>query len=151
VDVDRTAPAVGEGEIDIDAPPETVWAVIADLSAWPTWNPDVRSMALEGAVEPGSTFRWKSGSTSLVSTLHVVDAPHEIAWTGVTMGIHAIHVFRFELLDGGTRAWSAESFRGLIPSVLRSYSHKVLQRGIDSMLRSLKFEAERRAAAAAGD
>jgi hypothetical protein len=35
--------------------------------------------------------------------------------------------------------------------VLRSYSHKVLQRGIDSMLRSLKFEAERRAAAAAGD
>ena len=61
------------------------------------------------------------------------------------MGIHAVHVFEFEPMDGGTRARSAESFSGLIPTVFKGYSRKVLQRGIDSMLASLKAEAERRA------
>jgi len=59
------------------------------------------------------------------------------------MGIHAVHVFRFEPSDGGTRARSCESFRGLIPSVLKRYSRGVLERGIESFLRSLKTEAER--------
>ena len=145
MDIDRNAPATAEGEIEIAAPPETVWEVIADLPGWPTWNPDVRSMSLDGPFEPGSAFRWKSGSTSLVSTLQVIDPPNEIAWTGVTMGIHAVHVFRFERSDGRTIARSAESFRGVIPSIFRKYSRSVLQRGIASILRSLKTEAERRA------
>ncbi|HEX9122274.1 MAG TPA: SRPBCC family protein [Actinomycetota bacterium] len=147
MDIDRGAPATAEGEIQIAAPPETVWAVMADLSGWPTWNSDVKSMAFEDRLEPGSTFRWKSGSASLVSTLQVVEAPREIGWTGVTMGIHAVHTFRFEPRDGGTLARSAESFRGLIPSVLKKYSQHILQRGIDGILGSLKIEAERRAAA----
>lgn len=147
MDIDRDAPATAEGEIRIAAPPETVWEVIADLPGWPSWNPDVRSMSLDGPLEPGSTFRWRSGSASLVSTMQVIDPPIELAWTGVTMGIHAVHVFRFEPADGGTLARSGESFRGLIPSVFRKYSRSVLQRGIAGILRSLKVEAERRATA----
>ena len=111
MDIDRTAPAIAEGEVRIAAPPATVWDVIADVSAWPTWNGDVKSVALEGPIAPGCVFRWKTGSASLTSTL----------------------------------ARSAESFRGLIPSVLKGYSRKILKRGIDGILRSLKAEAERRA------
>jgi uncharacterized membrane protein len=150
VDIDRSAPATADGEIEIAAPAETVWEVIADLPGWPAWNSDVRSMTLQGPFEPGSTFRWRSGSASLVSTLRAIDPPNQIAWTGVTMGIHAVHVFRFERSDGGTIARSAESFRGVIPTVFRKYSRGVLQRGIDGILRSLKAEAERRASASAG-
>lgn len=146
MDIDRDAPATAEGEIQIAAPPETVWAVLTELRAWPTWNSDVQSMAFDGPLAPGSTFRWKAGSTSLTSTLRVVEAPREVGWTGTTMGIQAIHVFYLEPSDGGTRARSAESFRGLIPSVLKKYSRRVLQRGIESILASLKLEAERRAA-----
>ncbi len=150
MDIDRDAPATVEGEIQIDAPPEIVWAILADLAAWPTWNADVKSMTVQGPIEPGTTFRWKSGSASLVSTLQAVDEPRELGWTGVTMGIHAVHVFRFDPSDDGTLASSAESFRGFIPSVLKGYSRKVLQRGIDGILRSLKTEAERRASARSG-
>lgn len=147
MDIDRDAPATAEGEIQIAAPPETVWAVISDLSSWPEWNPDVTSMTMEGLLAPGSSFRWRAGSARLVSTLQAVEPPREIGWTGRTMGIHAVHVVRFEPRDGGTRASSAESFRGLVPSVLRKYSRTVLQRGIDRILTSLKAEAERRVAA----
>ncbi len=150
MEIDRNAPATAEGEIEIAASPETVWDVIADLPSWPTWNRNVRSISLDGPFEPGSTFRWRSGSTSLVSTLQVIDPPREIAWTGVTMRIHAVHVFRFEASDAGTIARSAESFRGVIPTVFRKYSRNLLKRGIDDILRSLKIEAERRSGVLSG-
>jgi uncharacterized protein YndB with AHSA1/START domain len=150
VDIDRDAPATAEGEIQIAASPETVWGVLTDLRAWPRWNSDVKTMSFDGPLAPGSMFRWKAGSASLVSTLQVVEAPREIGWTGKTMGIHAVHIFRLEPMDGGTLTRSAESFRGFLPSVLRSYSRKILQRGIDHILASLKDEAERGAAPMSG-
>jgi len=147
MDIDRQAPATAAGEVLIAAPRETVWEVLSDLQNWPTWNADVASMAVQGEIEPGTEFRWKSGSASLVSLLEVVDPPREIGWTGKSMGIHAVHVFHLESRDGQTTVRSEESFRGLIASLLRGYSRKVLQRGIDSILGAMKAEAERRAAA----
>jgi Protein of unknown function (DUF2568) len=54
----------------------------------------------------------------------VVDRPHEIAWTGTTMGIKAVHVFRFQASDGGTLAHSEESWEGLLARLLKGYSRK---------------------------
>ena len=144
MEIDAQAPAVARGEVRIAAPIDTVWSVIADLEGWPSWNPDVRSMSVEGSVEPGTVFRWRSGAAKLVSTLREVDRPHEIGWTGTTMGIHAVHVFRLTPFDEGTLVRSDESFRGLIPSVLKGYSRKLLQRGIETILARLKAEAEAR-------
>lgn len=144
MDIDGTAPATAEGELRIDASPEVVWSVISDLPNWPSWNQAIKSVDLHGPLEPGTTFVWKS-TTTLRSTLQEVDPPREIAWTGVTMGIHAVHLFRFRADDGGTLARSEESWRGLIPSVLKGYSRKKLQAGIDGILASLIVEAERHA------
>jgi hypothetical protein len=109
MEINRNAPATAEGEIRINAEPHTVFSVIAGVNEWPSWNPDVRSAMLEGALEPGSVFRWRSGPSSLTSTLEVVDPPREIAWTGTTMRIKAVHVFRFEAMGGGTLARSEMS------------------------------------------
>jgi polyketide cyclase/dehydrase/lipid transport protein len=125
-----------------------VFPVISALDQWPSWNPDVKSVSVEGPVQPGTVFRWKAGPSSLTSTLQVVDAPREIAWTGTTMGIKAVHVFRFQASDGGTLARSKESWEGLLPSMLKGYSRQTLDKGIRSVLAYLKAEAERRAATA---
>jgi uncharacterized protein YndB with AHSA1/START domain len=148
MDINRAAPAIASGEVFIDADPKTVFSVISAIGAWPSWNPDVKSAELDGPVEPGTVFRWKAGASSLTSTLQVVDPPHEIAWTGRTMGIKAIHVFHFEAREDGTVARSEESWEGLIASVLKSWSRKTLQKGIDDVLSHLKAESERRAAPA---
>ena len=148
MEINRNAPATAEGEIQIDADPHTVFSVIAAINEWPSWNPDVRSATLEGALEPGTVFRWKSAPSSLTSTLHVVDPPREIAWTGTTMGIKAVHVFRFQVMGGGTLARSEESWQGLIASVLKGYSRRTLDKGIRNVLDHLKTEAERRASKA---
>jgi carbon monoxide dehydrogenase subunit G len=55
------APATAEGELRIDADPSTVFSVIAAIDQWPSWNPDVKSVTVEGPVQPGMAFRWKAG------------------------------------------------------------------------------------------
>jgi hypothetical protein len=83
-------------------------------------KPDVKSVRVEGPIQPGMVFRWKAGPSSLTSTLQVVNPPSEIAWTGTTMGIKAVHVFRFQASDGGTLARSEESGRGCWPACSRA-------------------------------
>jgi uncharacterized protein YndB with AHSA1/START domain len=147
MDINRDAPATAEGELQIDADPQTVFTVISAINQWPSWNPDVKLVSLHGPLQPGTVFRWKSGPSSLTSTLQVVDPPRELTWTGTTMGIKAVHVFRFQANDGGTLARSEESWGGLLASLLKGYSRKTLDKGIRSVLSHLKVEAERRAAA----
>jgi hypothetical protein len=147
VEINRSAPATASGELDIAASAEVVWDVISDIGAWPSWNPDVKNARLEGPLAVGSVFQWRAGGASLTSTLRVVDPPRELSWSGRKMGIRAIHVFRFEPNDGGTFARSEESWEGLVPTFLRGYSRRTLDRGIRGVLRLLKEEAERRAGA----
>ncbi len=135
---------MGAGEIQIAAPPATVWAVLSDIDGWPRWNAEVRSAHLEGPVAVGSTFRWKSGPASLTSTLRAVEPPAEIGWTGTTMTIKAVHVFHLEPRDGGTFVRSEESWEGFIASLLKGYSRKNIGSAITSMLTALKKEAESR-------
>jgi len=144
MDINRDAPATAEGEVRIAADTAIVWAVISDLEGWPTWNEDIKTVQLKGTLGAGSVFEWKSGAASLTSTLGVVDPPNEIGWTGKTMGIRAVHIFRFESRDGETLARSEESWEGLIASLLKGYSRRTLERGIQSFLGALKQEAERR-------
>jgi hypothetical protein len=148
MEINRSAPATAAGETQIDADPETVFSVISAIDEWPSWDRDVRSVKLEGPLQRGTVFRWKSGPTSLVSTLQVVDPPNELSWTGKAMSVKAIHVFSFEPKDGGTLARSEESWEGLVASLLRGYSRRTLDKGITDVLAQLKAEAERRAAAA---
>jgi hypothetical protein len=145
MEIDRSAPAIAEAELPIGASPEVVWDVISDLERWPVWGPDIESVTVEGPITPGTTFRWRSRRMTLTSTLRVVDPPRELGWTGTTMGIRAVHVFRFEPRDGGTLARSEESWAGFLPKLLKGYSRRTIGSGIRSWLARLKAEAERRA------
>jgi len=43
-----------QAELDIDAPPAAVWALISDLRLMPKWSPQCRVMKALGPVEPGT-------------------------------------------------------------------------------------------------
>lgn len=43
-----------KAEIDIDAPPATVWALISDFRRMPQWSPQCRLMKPLGAIRPGT-------------------------------------------------------------------------------------------------
>jgi len=146
MEINMGAPAVARGEIEVAASPEIVWSVLTEIINWPSWNPDVKAASVEGPIAAGTQFRWKAGPGTITSTLHSVESPHRIEWTGTTFGIKAIHVHRLEQHDGKTIVSSAESWDGLPVRLFRRSMAKSLQKAIDSGLSNLKIEAERQAA-----
>jgi uncharacterized protein YndB with AHSA1/START domain len=145
MDIKTDAPVVARAEAQVAADPQTVWSVLTDLEGWPRWNEKVRSLALSGPLAVGSTFRWKSGPGTIKSMLGEVDALHKIAWSGQTMGIKAIDVFRLEARDGGTYVTEEESWDGFTVRLLRGRMQRTLQDSLDEGLRSLRYEAEQKA------
>jgi uncharacterized protein YndB with AHSA1/START domain len=139
-------PVRSKREVEIAAAPEVVWDVLTGFEHWPDWNPEVKSMSLEGPVAPGSEFRWKAGPGMIVSTLEQVDRPRYIRWRGRTLSIKALHEWRFEPSNGGTRVETEESFSGLLARLFRGSLQKTLDRSTESGLEHLKRESERRAA-----
>jgi uncharacterized protein YndB with AHSA1/START domain len=140
------APVRSKRDVEIAAPPEVVWDVLTGFEQWPDWNPEVKSMSLDGPVAPGSEFRWKAGPGTIVSTLEQVDRPSYIRWRGRTLSIKALHEWRFEPSNGGTRVETEESFSGLLARLFRGSLQKTLDRSTESGLEHLKRESERRAA-----
>jgi uncharacterized protein YndB with AHSA1/START domain len=144
VKVNENAPAVGSAEVEVAAGPERVWQVLTAIEDWPSWNPDVTSASLEGELAEGSRFRWKAGRATITSTLQRVEGPRLIAWTGKTLGLKAIHVYRLEAHGPGTFVSSAESWEGPVARVFRKRMQKTLERAMEDGLLHLKAEAERR-------
>jgi hypothetical protein len=145
--INERAPVAATGEIVIAATPELVWDVMANIASWPSWNPDVKSVSSGGLVAEGTQFRWKSGPGTITSTLRRVERPRQLAWTGSTLGINAIHVWRLEAEGSSTLVRTEESWEGILPRLFRSQMQKVLHSAIEAGLRHLKAEAERRAQA----
>jgi hypothetical protein len=144
--INRAAPVVASGETEIVADREVVWDVLTGIGQWPTWNPEVKSVSMHGAVSEGSVFRWKAGPGTIMSTLEDIEAPTRIAWSGTTFGIEAKHVYALEARDGVTRVRTEESYDGLVARLFRGRLQKTLESSLASGLRHLKAEAERRTA-----
>ena len=144
VEINEQAPVVGTGETEISAPPEVVWDVLTEIDRWPSWNPDVKSTSMDGGLVEGSEFRWKAGPGTITSVLQHVDPPRSIAWTGKTLGIRAIHVYRLEPRGERTLVSTEESYEGLPARLFRGPVQKTLDTALVDGLRYLKDEAERR-------
>jgi uncharacterized membrane protein len=58
--------------VDIDAPPEQVWALLCDTSKWPLWIEQLEKVGGIAEVQRGTTFEWRDGDdhgTGVVTTL----------------------------------------------------------------------------------
>src|SRR5262245_35605504 len=144
--IDEQAPVAGSSEIEIAASPELVWSVLTDFERWPSWNPDVRSMSMEGPVAQGSMFRWKAGPGTITSTIERVEPPRMIAWRGRTLGIRAIHFCWLDPRAGTTFVRTEESYEGFVVRLFRRSIQKALGRALENGLHSMKAEVERQAA-----
>jgi hypothetical protein len=106
--------------IDIAAAPERVWAVLADLHAYPEWNPFIRSASGQLAVGARLTLRMvPTGGRAMTFRPTVLAARPGglLRWIGrlVVPGIFdGTHQFALEDLGGHTRLTQSETFRGLL-------------------------------------
>ena len=144
--INHAAPIVARSETEIVAAREVVWRVLTGIEQWPAWNPEVKSVAMKGGLRQGAQFRWRAGPGTITSTLQHVDAPSRIAWSGTSFGIEAMHVYALEPHDAVTLVRTEESYDGLVARIFRGRLQKALERSLETGLRHLKAEAERRTA-----
>lgn len=142
--INESAPVIASHEIEVEAKPEAIWAILVAVDRWPDWNPDVRATFIKGDLAVGTEFRWKAGPGTIRSTVMEMVEPHRLLWTGTTLGIKAVHLWQIERRGEKTLVRSEESWEGLLPGILRGNMKKMLSRSIQQGLIYLKKEAERR-------
>lgn len=140
--IDPNSPATHEASIQISATPLRVWEIMSDIENWPRWNDDIQTAKLNGKLAKGTTFTWKAGPGTIISTLEVVDKPQHLGWSGKLFGIKAVHLWRIEPKGKITIVTTEESWDGLLPKLFKGYSKKTLKKAIDNGLSQLKIAAE---------
>lgn len=143
IKANENAPVIARGEIEINANPDTIWDVLVDIKNWPQWNPEIKSASLEGEVAEGSKFRWKARSISITSIFQEVNKPRLLSWTGKTMGIKAVHIWKLEPINDATIIQTEESWEGPFTRLMKGNAQDMLQKSIDSGLQYLKQEIEK--------
>jgi hypothetical protein len=142
-------------EIEIDADPATVWAVLSDLEAYPDWNPFIDP--IEGEMAVGTRLRVRihppgSRGMTLKPRVTVSEPERTFGWLG-SLGIPHVfdgaHRFELEPLDGGrrTRFVQSEHFRGALVPLVRRWILPSTLKGFEAMNAALAARAEARAGA----
>jgi hypothetical protein len=137
-------------EIDIAASADTVWRVLAEYSAYPVWNPFVRSIS--GEQTPGArlnvTVQPEGGKAmSFKPQLLVFEPKKELRWKAQVLvpGIFdGEHYFQLtEPSPGRVHFVQGEVFSGLLaPLVFRGSVRAGTERGFAAMNQALKARAE---------
>ena len=108
-------------ETSINAPPEAVWRVLADVAGWAKWDPGTD--AAEGVVEKGGELIFRSSQSpgqSLKVRLTAVDEPWLLEWTGgVAKAFTTLRTHRVTPDgDQGSKVEVSEEFSGaLLPMI----------------------------------
>ncbi len=135
-------------EIEIDAPPERVWAVVTDFAAYPEWNPFIRRVSgelregarLEVRIEPPG-----ARATTFKPTVRAVEANRELRWLGRLLLpgiIDGEHSLRIEPLEGGrSRFVQSERLTGVLVRLVKGTLAKT-EVGFEQMNTALKTQVE---------
>lgn len=142
MDIDTNAPVFARKEILIHAPVEKVWQIQTDIENWSKWQPDITSTKLDGDLKAGTTFRWKAKGLNIASRLHTVEPNYRIGWTGVALGMYAIHNWTFEACGDDTLAVTEESLSGWLTRLMKFFDPHFLEKSLDATLQKLKNEIE---------
>lgn len=140
------APARTDQTVRIQATPERVWQVLSAIDQWPAWQPDILTAHLNGPLQAGTSFDWKSGGLTIHSTLHTVAPDRALGWSGTAFGAFAVHNWTFTAGTDGTVVRVEEGMEGWLVSLLRPLFQKRLDASIAKWLALLQQQAEGTAA-----
>jgi hypothetical protein len=135
-------------EIEIDASPERVWAVVTEFAAYPEWNPFIRRISgelregarLEVRIEPPG-----ARATTFKPTVRAVERNRELRWLGrlLVPGIFdGEHSLLIEPREGGTsRFVQSERYSGFLVGFFKGTLAKT-EGGFEQMNAALKARVE---------
>ena len=132
--------------VEIDAPPEKVWALVNDLEEWPQWIPSIKRIEKlsEGALGEGSQVRVTAKSIITVKLLMTITefVPGQRAvMQGKVMGTKMTRYYTFEPVNQRTRLTAGGEVSGLLAFLVRRGGQALSEEIVQAAKR--KIEGER--------
>jgi len=119
--------------VEIMAPPERVWAVLADLERWPEWTQSVTSIELlqQGPLAVGTRARVSQPKLKpAVWEVTEVNANRSFTWVTRNPGLLVTGLHQLEPIEKGTLATLSVRFTGLLGPIAgwatRRLNHRYL-------------------------
>lgn len=140
--INQHAPVTCSKNITINASADKVWSVLTAIDNWASWQTDISYARLNSALQPNTTFDWKTGGAKIHSTLHAVNTNTEFGWTGKTFGMYAIHNWTLKARGGATEVQVDESMEGFLASLFKRSFNNNLEKGMEKWLQLLKHKCE---------
>ena len=124
----------GEVHLHVDAPPERVWGLLADLDRMGEWSPECYSVSwLDGGASPphvGARFkgrnRWGPVRWSMTCEVKTAEPGREISWSTVQRGRELVR-WRYVFEPAGTGTDVTESFEVMwLPPMARLFEDVIM-------------------------
>ena len=135
-----------ETTIEIDAPPETVWAVMTDVARWPEWTTSVeRAERLDdGPLGVGSRARLKQPKfPPVVWEVTELEPGRSFSWTAKNVGVTSVGEHRIAPHPNhGVTVTLSLRQEGPLAPVLTALTSKLTRRYVEAEAHGLKRRSE---------
>jgi hypothetical protein len=130
--------------LETSASPDRVWRLWSDVGTWPSWNPDVSAVHIDGPFAAGSigTMTTRSGGTHAIK-LASVQAGRSFQLETSPAPLSTF-VFQCDIQPtaGGSTIGQSVSMRGPLGGVFSAMMGGRMAEGFDPILAGLKSRAE---------
>ncbi len=131
--------------IEIDAPPEKVWALVNELEEWPQWIPSIKKIEKlsEGALGIGSQIRVTAKSIITVKLLMTITefVPGQRAvMLGKVLGTEMTRYYTFEPVNQRTRLTAGGEVSGLLAFLVRRGGQALSEEIVQAAKRKIEGE-----------
>jgi hypothetical protein len=133
-----------EASTQINASSATVFSLYANVNAWPTWDPDVKSASLEGAFVSGArgVIVPHGGPKSEIVFTEVVQSKKFAAQCKLPLCIMRFEHELDEVKGSGTKATHRVIFQGLLAPIFGRLIGSGMRKTLPNALAGLKKAAE---------
>ncbi|QCB43299.1 SRPBCC domain-containing protein [Sphingomonas sp. PAMC26645] len=105
-------------ELEVAASPETIWSLLVDTEAWPSFYPSIRHVELLNGHETlclGTEFETSFAGQDVAASVQEFEPFKRIAWGGhskTSLESVAYHAWIITPTGGGCHLWTEETMRG---------------------------------------
>ena len=105
-------------ELEVAASPETIWSLLVDPKAWPSFYPGVEHVQLldgHGSLRLGTRFETNLAGQDVSASVPELEPRTRIAWSGypkVSEESRAYHAWIITPTPNGCHLWTEETMRG---------------------------------------
>lgn len=140
-------------ELEVEAPPETIWTLLTDPRAWPSFYPGVEHVQLLDGHETlrlGTQFETKLAGQDVAASVREFEPTTRIAWGGgpkADGSARAYHAWIITPTPRGTHLWTEETMQGPLWFELAKSAPDIFWRTHEKLLQDLARVAVERGAA----